>query len=942
MNSSLSISALTARNENTLALASANFNFSLISVEPPEEYKKLGERLSSKRRTAAEEGSVHITARKLGALFEQIIQLNDALIKAYGLRASEISASPVANPKGSSSHGFFRDQVGADGTTIWAAATSGKSAIAMNLLACFLARLWTPPEAISIWVELVECRKREIMDTLDGSEPSHLAPISAAKQSITREELSEWDAGARAWLRAGDIVKEREVKQLKLIANSLGLPVDGSQDVYTSVIQAWKKAMETVGKLITGIAHRIQSGAVLLALSSWHIYPDMLVLGETEKYVSQKDPLVPREAYITIGFQNLPSSDDEGVHWSLSLARLRYYGPPVSSTRSAGVDAERLSFNEFLFVFLGIFLGGWRSITTDWLMAAELITSMWEAIAEEAASTNSGAQKAQEFVRASSTWIYLLYQTARTLLDSEGADREQAMRLVKVGSRRKTSGFLCSGIHPYPAFGLTKFWNYVFVLRDEERVGVLLNAARRTGVSAANNSSNTHNSMAGVGQSYGDAPQYPRIEASRTLRTRSCSGSFTRRQFEMGIQYKGPDLENMATFTQVYFSPGYDQSDFKRIAEDDMLISAYVERCDPVPISDVITALKSKKMDIEKLLDLLRGAEEDDEPDTYQHVTSLRAVASLARSYKLLPNATVAIKVTQMSLYEAHWCRRSEQENRLYSDKLLARFQPFALSRDEAFASVAMFETGSLDMPPHMLRNVMAMSIGDSIYVSAPLLCDPSEEPEAYELKRVTGNIGRAGVAFMIPPMNPQIKKPSSGNWRVINHHHFDGKARDSFQSTSLHLSFTGYEQPVVGDIEHGARDVEAHFLETVVSVHDRGQWIGDLDILQTLADHSSFQRFVPVPNCGHAAQILPPFKLCSIDNWDELLDKPEDGQGIVRANGNWLARLASASLSVQSDLFTCVFRDKICWECYRQLDFVKERSDWASVSMSEPVIIIY
>jgi hypothetical protein len=56
------MSAFTARNENTLALAAANFNFSLVTIEAPEEYKMLGKQLSSKRRTTAEEGPVHITA----------------------------------------------------------------------------------------------------------------------------------------------------------------------------------------------------------------------------------------------------------------------------------------------------------------------------------------------------------------------------------------------------------------------------------------------------------------------------------------------------------------------------------------------------------------------------------------------------------------------------------------------------------------------------------------------------------------------------------------------------------------------------------------------------------------------------------------------------------------------------------------------------------------
>ena len=73
----MSISRFTAslasgHNENTVALANINFDFSLIRVEAPTEYQALGASLSNKRRNEAEAGTQHITARKLGALFEQI------------------------------------------------------------------------------------------------------------------------------------------------------------------------------------------------------------------------------------------------------------------------------------------------------------------------------------------------------------------------------------------------------------------------------------------------------------------------------------------------------------------------------------------------------------------------------------------------------------------------------------------------------------------------------------------------------------------------------------------------------------------------------------------------------------------------------------------------------------------------------------------------------
>lgn len=88
-------------------------------------------------------------------------------------------------------YGLFEKHAGADGTAIWAAATSGNAAIAVVLLACMLARMWDAPKATSIWAELVEKRKLQIAEVCDGSEPSQLAPIAAAQQDISRKDIAE-------------------------------------------------------------------------------------------------------------------------------------------------------------------------------------------------------------------------------------------------------------------------------------------------------------------------------------------------------------------------------------------------------------------------------------------------------------------------------------------------------------------------------------------------------------------------------------------------------------------------------------------------------------------------------------------------------------------------------------------------------------------------------
>lgn len=179
-----------------MALADFNFDFSIVKVAAPAEYTELGLCLSSRRRKEAEDGRLHAVARKLGALFARDLPEVPNLIKAYGRRASEISANPKVNPQGSQSHGPFADHVGADGTSIWAAATSGKEALAVHLLACLLSRIWSGSQATSIWHEIVTTRKAILQKRLEG-EQFHISEITASQMEIGRDKLGEWDASAR-------------------------------------------------------------------------------------------------------------------------------------------------------------------------------------------------------------------------------------------------------------------------------------------------------------------------------------------------------------------------------------------------------------------------------------------------------------------------------------------------------------------------------------------------------------------------------------------------------------------------------------------------------------------------------------------------------------------------------------------------------------------------
>jgi len=73
--------------------------------------------------------------------------------------------------------------------------------------------------------------------------------------------------------------------------------------------------------------------------------------------------------------------------------------------------------------------------------------------------------------------------------------------------------------------------------------------------------------------------------------------------------------------------------------------------------------------------------------------------------------------------------------------------------------------------------------------------------------------------------------------WMAINHNEFDGKPVDHFEHTSIHLSFTEYEiQLVTEGSQRHIIDRPVVLVETLISIHDGGQWVGEADILKALS----------------------------------------------------------------------------------------------------------
>jgi hypothetical protein len=983
--SKLSAAALSATQETTFALASINFDFSLQKVEPPQEFRELGACLSKKRREIAEDGFQHITARKLGALFHSVIPPVPILLAAYGTRVSEIAKMPNVNPKGSRSDGPFADLVGADGTSIWAAATSGSGAIAMHLLACMLARIWSPQEATAIWAELVEERKKVLEHEQD------LTALAARHVSVARDQLANWDASARAWLKTADSAKAKHQTQLMLIVQTFDLTVNNKMSTYRSVIEAWSLAMISVERLISGVPQSVTDGSVLLGLSAWHIYPDMLALEKSDQFIKQKDKLVGQGGVLTIGLQSTSPQQDRGIYWSLPLACFRYYGDPVTAKKALGDHSSKVSMDQLMNLALGCIFREWNIPKDQYQKGASLLSAIWTCLQThwpdmsrftgcghgsklDSHSYHSDYDHWPSGAANTFHWLRYVAAAADKYLDSEKEEKLIIERMIAYGHRRCTKFLSEKHRIQTPFFGLANRSKFLALLRaPEEQIAYLREIAKifgrdadsmmirylseATGQKESRYGYATASTRENVSANEGDARQYG--NEGKNIHSRFIYPSkeqphpsehvailepgtihFVNKILVWGnapalFPRNGYQLKDQKPLGWLVTSEGCEaagESEYE-VSDDFVLIHRILERSavtfkfhfgdmetaalfTTVPlkqslvdlerdldVDDVVRAICANKFDPEALLKHLHDQFLIDSA----RAKSLKALAVAADIFNVLPGATISLEVASNPLYKAHWIERVRPQS-LQDDCHL-------LSRQNTFSCVTFFETGGvMNIPPDNLSQVLAMSIDNSIYVAAPLLCDPLERPHPHEIRRIVGNIGKAGLAFLIPPTNPLSRKAKPNEWDLINHLTFDGKAEDSFQQTSLHLALTDYTIPFTMHHE-GARDTEAYFQEALISVFDRTEWVADLDCIGSL--ESPLLTRLPQTACTH--QKLPVFssqqQLTCIDSWHELLDRPQQA-AIVRSHENWIGRLATTCLSVQKQYPTVIIPSEFCWDC--------------------------
>jgi hypothetical protein len=824
--------------------------------------------------------------------------------------------------------------------------------------------------------------------------------------TIDRGSLGSWDASARAWLEVADQARTVQQIQINLIVNNLSVAVKSQSSSpnalapkihsYDSVILNLNRALTTLDKLIKGEPQQITDGGILLGLISWHVYPDLVVLGKTTQEIHQKDILVKESGIVTISITPQAAPRTDGVYWSLPLSSLRYYGV-VHRERSTMCDSK-ISMAQLQALVLGASLGADDTAVT----AAKTLQLIWKLfyshyeiklsqIADQPLelSVDLAGFEVVDLLRDNRQSLRLLMKLLQLIFPFQGGielllsgnENEQmtAMQLMRYGTNKGKLWIGNTDASPSTFFGLANLSSLLCMMRNREtRIRVLRTQCKQYRLSSFDYviRFRTENNLY----------SYTSIDVERT---RNPHGGMKRKWDEYenpdadGIQLLDvppgknwiffPSLEASSSHAPKYFNP--DMQDDHSNAQDDVFVefledgpyashsvifdfafgdhslaavykrktsqssSQKTQISGAVPLELVQDLFHKGLLRLELVAECLLHHFTVIQSS---HGNSLLALGRVVDYYKChLPYATVSMNVIKSPIRSWDWAQSMSKGLDSLSSlaKQLARegnkpttIYPSPLSREYAFAAILQFESGNISVDIAKLADLLAISSGNSLFIAEQLLRDPMSPRRLSSgaVSHAMGNVGKPGVTPLVSPPELEIREHDLERWQFVNHNPFDGNsAGGMFDGTSIHLSFTGWEGPVSLESTN-SRGMDAYYVETAVSVKDRGEWVGDLDILKGLRDLEIGVSGPTDSKCIHDPSFpATGVKLISIDCWEEILDPPS-GLLVLRSAPatlathdqrgywQWMVRLAAVSIA-RSRKYRCICLPvdrSFCWTC--------------------------
>jgi hypothetical protein len=517
-----------------------------------------------------------------------------------------------------------------------------------------------------------------------------------------------------------------------ILLDEVNLPIS-HDTVYTSVIAAWKSATETMERLVKGMPQAVNEGSCLLALSAWHLYPDITVGWSDKPPLQFSDPLVQPGGFLTLGLVRPLEGDAHGVFWSLSLAYLNFYGRPVSRKARFDTESRKLSFDQFTQAVYGSLLGHWNLTGPLAQYPSRIFIAMKRSIERQMSAGTpeimTGRPVVASRLRDPSSAINILSKLGAAYLDAQPFPDDIIHKLFALGNRRASKFIPSTGLRPF--LGLGDVGDLLSKLKGPmERVALL----RRLALSSDYDPDAFIIRYFYDDMSVTPSGRYCAFASAQARRNpdglSSTHGQWVPRSYMQKYQYLGEvvtemtdlDCDQLSSMGKAiamtatgptgeivtqdfHFVCGIERSAAIYMQETAIERRATNELPRPairsLIMEDILWCLESDFCEPEKLLHFFH---DDPAPASM----ALRALTIAHKVYQTLPDAAISTRSLESPLYQAKWVKS-------LPDKRADRDHSLRLSN--SLSCVAYLE-GGFDLEPESLERTFALAFEESIYFS--------------------------------------------------------------------------------------------------------------------------------------------------------------------------------------------------------------------------------
>ena len=533
--------------------------------------------------------------------------------------------------------------------------------------------------------------------------------------------------------------------------------------------------MAAMERLLQGMPQRIQDGSLILGISAWHLYPDISVAGSSV-LIQQRDGLVRTGGIVTVGIQNRLEGD-EGVYWSLPLSHLKYYGRPVIELARAGLGESQITIEELLLVTLGSVFSTWELANTNFEAPVQTIRNLFEMC---------------KVVRHIEPWLQCLALASDKFLNSEGDDRVQMSRLISFGHRR-CKDFIAKGQeHPLPVFGLSRVTRMLSLLENtEDKIKLLKRWGAKSDCDLSGALircqvvSERQHSFQYMHLLDKDIPStrkrklnrsitdYPLRWTDQSSRPEDAEVEYTSEAHagskiaEHRVFYMPPTWDYSVERAPFIFLEGNSSAAVFLPAAKAFLAKKCRSTIDHRDISEIITSVLQRcrtEMSPDRpvpISGVLMNWSDELRLNQRNYTRSLQALASATAIYQHLSGAVIELEVTKYPLHLARFSQsacHARAPTRYVSS--LKWWENSARVPKLAFSCICYFECVGLDIDQEDFENAIAVCHQNSIFVAQRLLLDPADtNADGPPVRRLVGNVGQLGLAILIPPNAPEIRK---------------------------------------------------------------------------------------------------------------------------------------------------------------------------------------